>query len=214
MENKCLWYCRTVRRLLLLALVLLLAGVLQAEPSLRATSSSQAEQNKLADDDHLSRMADKEMLQRWVRLELLVPVRERTRDYYIHAVPQDYRYLRPWAHLLLTRLGSQYRQRFGRPLRITSLTRTVGYQRYLTRHNRNAASPTGPKASAHLTGACLDISKKEMSRSQQSWIRNVLHQLRTKGYIYAIEEFQQPTFHILVLRRYEEYVQERLRAAL
>lgn len=196
----------------LLAIVLACGGVAQAEPSLRATRGSQAEQNRLADADHLSRMKDKEMVQRWARLKLLVPVKDRTQDYYLHAVPSDYRYLRPWAHLLLTRLASQFRQRFRRPLRITSLTRTVGYQRQLARRNSNAAASTGPKASAHLTGACLDISKKGMSRTQQSWVRNVLYQLRAKGYLYAIEEFQQPTFHVLVLRRYVEYVQERLRA--
>ncbi len=190
-----------------------MAVVGQAEPSLRATTSSQAEQNKLADEDHLSRMQDKQMLQRWTRLQLLVPVKDRTRDYYLHAVPVDYRYLRPWAHLLLTRLASQFRARFGRPLRVTSLVRTVSYQRQLARRNSNAAASTGPKASAHLTGACLDISKREMTRSQQSWVRNVLYQLRSKGYLYAIEEFTQPAFHILVLRRYEEYVQERLSAA-
>lgn len=184
-----------------------------AEPSLRATSVSQADQNRLADDDHLSRMKDKSMIQRWARLELLVPVSEKTRDYYLHGVPSDYRYLRPWAHLFLQRISRQFRTRFGRPLRVTSLLRTVSYQRSLARRNSNAAPSTGPKASVHLTGACLDLSKKGMSRSQQSWVRNVLFNLRSKGYLYAIEEFQQPTFHVLVHRRYEGYVAQRTAAS-
>ena len=187
--------------------------VARAAPSLRATSVSQAEQNRLADADHLSRMQDKEMLQRWARLELLVPVRDRTRDYYLHAVPSDYRYLRPWARLLLERLASQFRARFGQPLRVTSLVRTVSYQRQLARRNGNAAASTGPKASAHLTGACLDISKKGMTRSQLEWVRNVLYQLRSKKYLYAIEEFKQPAFHILVHRSYLDYVAQRTSAA-
>ncbi len=190
-----------------------MAMVAQAEPSLRATSRSQAEQNRLADGDHLTRLGDSEMVQRWVRLQLLIPVKEKTRDYYLHAVPSSYRYLRPWAHLLLTRLGSQFRSRFGAPLRVTSLLRTVSYQRQLARRNGNAAAATGPKASAHLTGACLDISKKGMTRTQQSWVRNVLFQLRSTGYLYAIEEFQQPTFHVLVLRRYADYVAQRMVAS-
>lgn len=194
--------------------VLLAASVVvQAAPSLRATSQSQADQNRLADADHLSRMQDKEMLRRWARLELLVPVKEKTRDYYLHAVPSDYRYLRPWARLLLERLASQFRARFGQPLRVTSLVRTVSYQRQLARRNGNAAAATGPKASAHLTGACLDISKKGMTRSQQDWVRNVLYQLRTKKYLYVIEEFRQPVFHILVHRRYVDYVAQRTSAA-
>ena len=194
--------------------VLLAASVAaQAAPSLRATSRSQADQNRLADADHLSRMQDKEMLRRWARLELLVPVKEKTRDYYLHAVPSDYRYLRPWARLLLERLASQFRARFGQPLRVTSLVRTVSYQRQLARRNGNAAAASGPKASAHLTGACLDISKKGMTRSQMDWVRNVLYQLRTKKYLYVIEEFRQPVFHVLVHRRYVDYVAQRTSAA-
>lgn len=202
-----------VRQFIFVAFVLGLAGSAQAAPSLKATSQSQIEQNRLADRDHLSRMKDKAMVQRWARLELLVPVKEKTRDYYLHAVPSDYRYLRPWARLLLERLASQFRSRFRSPLRVTSLLRTVSYQRSLARRNGNAAPSSGPKASAHLTGACLDISKKGMTRSQQSWVRSVLYNLRQNGYIYAIEEFQQPTFHILVHRRYEDWVAQRTAAS-
>lgn len=198
---------------ILLVLVLVASIGASAAPSLRATRSSQAEQNQLADADHLSRMQDKEMLQRWARLQLLLPVKEKTRDYYLHAIPSDYRYLRPWARLFLDRISSQFRARFRRPMRVTSLVRTVSYQKYLSRRNGNAAPSTGPKASVHLTGACLDLSKKGMTRQQQAWVRNVLGQLRTKGYLYAIEEFQQPTFHVLVHRRYEEYVAQRTAAA-
>lgn len=197
--------------LLVLILAMSLAG--QAEPNLRADSLSQSEQNRLANSDHLSRMKDKAMVQRWARLQLLMPVNERTRDYYVHAVPKDYRYLRPWAYLFLQRLGGQFRTRFGRPLRVTSLLRTVSYQRSLARRNANAAPSTGPKASVHLTGACLDISKKDMTRTHQSWVRNVLASLHEKQYLYAIEEFRQPTFHILVHRRYEEYVAQRTAAS-
>ncbi len=197
----------------LVALVLALAATAQAEPNLRATTQSQSQQNRLADADHLSRMQDKEMVQRWARLQLLVPVPAKTRDYYLHAVSADYRYLRPWANLFLQRLSKQYRTRFGHQLRVTSMLRTVSYQRSLARRNGNAAPATGPKASVHLTGACLDISKRGMSRSQQSWMRNVLDHLRSSGYVYAIEEFRQPTFHVLVLRRYEDYVAQRIGAA-
>ena len=202
-----------IRTSILLVVVLALPMAAHAATSLRATSSSQAEQNRLADEDHLSRMQDKQMVQRWARLELLVPIREKTRDYYLHAVPADYRYLRPWAKLLLDRLASQFRTRFGRPLRITSLLRTVSYQNALARRNANAAPSTGPKASVHLTGACLDISKKGMTRTQQAWVRSVLSSLREKQYLYAIEEFHQPTFHVLVHRRYVDYVSQRLAAS-
>ena len=158
-------------------------------------------------------MQDKAMVARWARLRLLVPVKERTRNFYLHAVPADYRYLRPWALLLLERLSQQFRNRFGRPLRVTSLLRTVSYQKSLARRNANAAPSSGPKASVHLTGACLDISKKGMTRTQQRWVRNVLAHLHNRKYLYAIEEFRQPAFHVLVHRRYEDYVAQRTAAS-
>ena len=197
----------------LLASVLVALIAAPAEADLRADTSSQVKQNELADNDHLSRMKDKAMVQRWARLQLLVPVKERTRDYYLHAVPADYRYLRPWAYLFLQRLGQQFRNRFGHPLRVTSLVRTVSYQRSLARRNGNAAPSSGPKASVHLTGACLDFSKRDMTRTQLSWVRNVLISLREQGYLYAIEEFRQPAFHVLVLRKYEDYVAQRMAAS-
>ena len=201
------------RATILLALAFSFAAGASAFSALRATSQSQTDQNRLADEDHLSRMQDKAMVQRWTRLQLLVPVKEKTRDYYLHAVPSDYRYLRPWAHTFLQRISNQFRSRFGRPMRVTSLLRTVSYQKSLARRNGNAAPSTGPKASVHLTGACLDLSKKGMTRAQQAWVRNVLLNLRTKGYLYAIEEFTQPTFHVLVNRRYDEFVAQRVGAS-
>ena len=93
-------------------------------------------------------------------------------------------------------------------MRITSLLRTAEHQRQLARRNGNAAESTGPKRSAHLTGASIDISKKGMTGSERAWIRNVLTHVRDKGHIFAIEEFQQPNFHILVYRSYDEYVAE------
>jgi uncharacterized protein YcbK (DUF882 family) len=191
-----------------LALSLLTAGGLGAA-SLRATRSSQAIQNERADEDNLSRMEDRAMVQRWARLELLARVPDKTSTYYLHSVHDENQYLRPWAKLFLERLSRQYHARHRKPLRVTSLLRTAAYQQSLSRRNGNAAAAEGPKRSAHLTGACLDVSKKGMTRAQQAWVRSVLASLKTKGYVYAVEEFQQPVFHILVHRDYEDYVEAR-----
>lgn len=185
------------------------AQTTQAAPiSLRADSQSQVVQNTRADSDKLSRFESSTMVQRFVRLQLLTDVPAKTRDYYVHAIPESYQYLRPWTKLFLDRLSSQYRSHFGQPLRITGLTRTAEYQKSLRRRNGNAASPTGPRRSVHLTGASLDISKKGMTRAQVSWMRRVLHSIKQKGYIYPVEEFKQPNFHIMVYRNYPEYVDE------
>ena len=179
----------------------------QAAPaSLRANSQSQIIQNERADSDRLSRFEGSTMVQRFVRLQLLQDVPAKTRNYYVHAIPDDYQYLRPWAKLFLDRLSSQFRSRFGKPLRITGLTRSAQYQKTLRRRNGNAAAPTGPKRSVHLTGACLDISKKGTTRSQVNWMRRVLSSIKQKGYVFPVEEFKQPNFHVMVYRDYPEYV--------
>jgi uncharacterized protein YcbK (DUF882 family) len=109
--------------------------------------------------------------------------------------------------LFLERLSRQYRGRFGQPLRITSLVRTEDHQRNLRGRNPNAAASSGEKRSAHLTGACLDISKKGMSRAQMRWVRQVLSSLKQKGFLFAVEEFTIPNFHIMVHRDYPQYVE-------
>ena len=200
---------RTVTPIVVLGGALLVHAVLAtaaARTSLRGTPQSQLIQNKQADRDHLSRMTDPKTLERFKRLELVVPVPSKTKDYYVHAVPAKYRYLRPWSKLFLDRLSSQFRRRFGRPLRVTSMTRTSAYQNRLARRNGNAAAAVGEKRSSHLTGASLDISKKGMTSAQQRWLRNVLASIKTKGYLFAVEEFYQPNFHVMVYRNYPEYV--------
>jgi hypothetical protein len=177
-----------------------------APPSLRADSQSQIIQNKRADRDKLSRFDDSVMVQRFARLQLLDQVPAKTRSYYVHAIPAQYQYLRPWTKLFLDRLGSQFRRRFGKPLRVTGLTRSASYQKSLRRRNGNAAAPSGPKRSVHLTGACLDISKKGMTGREVSWMRRVLSSIKQKGYLYPVEEFKQPNFHIMVYRNYPQYV--------
>ena len=126
-------------------LVCLLAAPLTAA-SLRGYPGAQLLQNERADADRLSRLEDRTMLQRFARLQLIDPIPSKTRNYYLHSVPTPYRYLRPWAKLFLDRLSSQYRARFRKPLRVTSLTRTAAYQKSLRRKNSNAAAANGQKA--------------------------------------------------------------------
>ena len=207
-----LFYARlvNVRVKTWIPLLVLLCGTTAFAASrrgLRANTESQVLQNKRADRDHLSRMKDRGMLESWTRLELLVGVPAKTANFYIHQIPAEYRYIRPWAKLFLDRISSQFRRRFGRPLRVTSLIRTVDYQNQLARSNGNAASPYGKKRSSHLTGASLDISKKGFSRAQVGWLRRVLLSLHQKQYLFAVEEFYQPNFHVMVYRNYPEYVE-------
>jgi hypothetical protein len=191
-----------------LALVLLLPSVAFAvSPAvLVADETSPVVQNTRADNDHLSRMESTAMLRRFVRDGYMVAVPASTDGYYLQRIPASYRYLRPWSKLFLQRLSEQYHAKFDDRLRVTSLVRTATRQRRLERSNANAAEATGPQRSSHLTGATLDISKRFMTPQEQQWMRSVLYSLRQQGHLYAIEEFYQPTFHIMVFRSYANYV--------
>jgi len=173
---------------------------------LRAEWNSQVIQNRRADRDDLSRMTNVAMVQRFARAGLLVPVPSSTKYYYTRYIPAKYRYLRPWSKLFLDRLSSQYYARFRKRLRITSMVRTMALQSSLAKRNKNAAPAYGSRRSSHLTGATLDISKKGMTSRELEWMRRVLYSLKQRGYLYAVEEFQQPAFHVMVYRNYPDYV--------
>jgi hypothetical protein len=197
---------RALSILIALGLASALALVAGNAALLRANRNSQALQNQRADRDDLSRMKDVAMVQRFVRAKLLVRVPNRTKYYYTRYIPAKYSYLRPWSKLFLDRLSSQYYRRFKKKLRVTSMIRTVALQRSLQKRNGNAAAAYGPRRSSHLTGATLDISKKGMRAAEIAWMRRVLHSLKKAGYLYAVEEFRQPTFHIMVYKNYPQYV--------
>lgn len=184
-------------------------AVAQLATVLIATESSQRIQNQRADAENLSRMQNVTMLNRFRDHGYLVHVPASTPFYYLRSIPAKYRYLRPWSRLFLDRLSEQFHARFNARLKVTSLVRTVAFQVSLQKRNSNAAAATGPLSSSHLTGATLDISKTPMSTSQMNWMRRVLSNLRKAGYLYAVEEFQQPAFHVMVYRNYVEYVKSR-----
>ncbi len=181
----------------------------QTAASLRATASSSIIQNRYADRADLSRMRDAAMVHRFHRNGYLKRVPVSTRHYYLHRIPANYRYLRPWSKLFLDRISRQFHARFRKKLRVTSLVRTVALQRALARRNGNAAPAVGERRSSHLTGATLDISKRGMSQQEIQWMRRVISSLKRQGYLYAIEEFRQPVFHVMVYRNYPDYVQAR-----
>jgi hypothetical protein len=182
---------------------LLIAG---EHHSLVADVSSQNIQNTSADNANLSRMATSAMVQRFARHGYLVAVPSSGNSYYLHDIKRSERYCRPWTKLFLDRLSRQYQARFRQRLRVTSLVRTVGSQERLAQWNGNAADAIGEERSSHLTGATIDISKRRMSAAGQEWLRKTLYSLREAGYLYAIEEFYQPTFHVMVNPKYAQHV--------
>jgi uncharacterized protein DUF5715 len=195
--------------------VLFFASGMQAgsRALLLADITSQVIQNTRADTDNLSRMRDVSMVRHFVSTGRLVRVSAKTRFYYLHEVPAQLHYCRPWTKLFLDRLAREFHAKFKQRLRVTSLVRTVARQKKLARSNGNAADAFGALRSSHLTGATLDISKHGMSPEARSWMRDVLYSLRKQGYLYAIEEFQEPTFHVMVYSNYPQYVKRITRKA-
>ena len=175
---------------------------------LAATTESQRIQNERADADDLSRMTNDAMVRRFRRLGLLLPVASSTPSYYLSGLPARFHYLRPWSRLFLKRLSLQFHERFGARLRVTGLVRSATYQTQLDRRNPNAATAAGPKRSSHLTGATLDVSKRFMSGPQIDWMRDVLSSLNEREVVYALEEFSQPCFHVMVHKSYTGYVKQ------
>jgi len=193
---------------LALALLFPICMCAGSQSLLLASASSQVVQNTRADVDDLSRMRNAAMIQRFARHSYLVSVPSSTRSYYLHAILPRHRYARPWTKVFLERLSRQFYAKFKQRLRVTSLVRTTASQIRLARYNANAADAFGSLRSSHLTGASLDISKRSMSPEARRWMRDVLLSLRKQGYLYAIEEFAQPTFHVMVYRSYPTYVRQ------
>ncbi|MGH9736904.1 MAG: DUF5715 family protein [Candidatus Acidiferrales bacterium] len=175
-------------------------------PPLVATEASQTIQNERANQFHLTRLRDLAMVREFHSEGRLVFVPSRMPYYYLDHVSPDYSYLRPWAKLFLDQLSLEYYARFGQPLRITSMLRTVLVQERLTRWNPNAAQAVGADRSSHLTGATLDISKHFMNYRGELWMRRTLVQMEHARYLYAIEEFHQPCFHVMVFPTYRQYL--------
>ncbi|MGA9884846.1 MAG: DUF5715 family protein [Candidatus Acidiferrales bacterium] len=192
----------------------LVAALLIASPAmmhggarsvLAANASSQTIQNAHANAYHLARMRNRAMIVQFFEAGYLVSVPPETRTYYLHGIPPEYSYLRPWAKRFLDQMSREYYADFHAQLRVTSLIRTVSLQERLARRNFNAAEATGDDRSSHLTGATLDISKHSMSWREKKWLRRQLVELEQSGYLYAVEEFRQPCFHVMVYPNYRDY---------
>jgi len=197
---------RVGRTLTLPALLDLSRGRLPPDTvALTARPGHLRRENMAADRQGLSRLRDRRMLRRFVRAGLLVRLPEETRTYWVAGVPDWLRVTRPWTKRFIEQLAGGLHGLFGTRLKVTSLTRTVDIQRALATWNHNAAPADGRIRSTHLTGAAVDLSKQPFTDREIRWVRLVLDRLSRQGWLYAIEEFQQAHFHVLVFKRYLAY---------
>jgi hypothetical protein len=172
---------------------------------LKGTRESLVRQNqRVLQEDDLERIQDSAALDFLTRTNRLVPLPEgRGLRMASHLAP-DRRYCRPWTARFLMEFASAHHSKWGGAIQVNSAVRTVEYQQWLRRRNRNAADLEGETASPHLTGATIDISKRWMSRHQLKWMRDYLLSLQNAGLIDVEEEFRQRIFHITVYKAYDQ----------
>ena len=106
------------------------------------------------------------------------------------------RMFHPRAKAFLEELGAAYQAKFGRPLKVTSLTRSLEYQFDLSKATRNAYRGTTPP---HSTGATFDLAYMQMTAEEQTFLMAKLAEYERAGRIDALREVAQtPCIHVFV----------------
>ena len=100
--------------------------------------------------------------------------------------------LRPEALKVLEEIAASYRQKFDRPLPITSLVRPEEYQRELSKVNPNATRIETPP---HSTGLAFDILYRFMTAEEQSYVMAQLARLKDEGRIEVLRE-NRDNYHV------------------
>jgi hypothetical protein len=93
--------------------------------------------------------------------------------------------LRPEATKVLEEVAASYREKFGRPLPITSLVRPDEYQHHLSKTNPNATRIETPP---HSTGLAFDVYYRFMTAEEQSHVMVHLARLKDEGRIEVLRE--------------------------
>jgi hypothetical protein len=93
--------------------------------------------------------------------------------------------LRPEALAVLEEIAASYREKFHRPLPITSLVRPDEYQHHLSKTNPNATRIETPP---HSTGLAFDVYYRFMTAAEQSHVMDHLARLKDAGRIEVLRE--------------------------
>ena len=106
------------------------------------------------------------------------------------------RMFHPAAKKVLEEIAESYRQKFNRPLLITSLTRSLEYQFGLTKVTNNAFRGATPP---HTTGCTFDLAYRHMTAEEQNFVMAKIADLESRGIVDALREVgSTPCFHIFV----------------
>ena len=94
-------------------------------------------------------------------------------------------FIRPEARDVLLEIAHKYKERFDRPLPVTSVVRPEQYQARLSKVNPNATRISTPP---HSTGLAFDIYYYFMSAAEQDYLMSVIATLKDEGKLEALRE--------------------------
>lgn len=103
---------------------------------------------------------------------------------------------------ILIELAEAYFQRFGRPLRVTSLTRSMDYQILLNAGNANSFKVRGEGSlPPHTSGCAFDLARKHMPAEEQNFVMQKLAEMERAGKLDALIEYGvNACFHVFIYR--------------
>jgi len=101
---------------------------------------------------------------------------------------------------ILEKLANAYNAKFNRPLRVTSLTRSMDYQIGLNRTNANSFRVNGAGSlPPHTSGCAFDLARKHMSAEEQNFLMQMLAGMERNGEVDALIEYgASACFHIFI----------------
>jgi hypothetical protein len=110
------------------------------------------------------------------------------------------RMFNPHAKPILQELADAYFAKFGRPLRVTSLTRSIDYQILLNRGNPNSFKVRGEGSlPPHTSGCAFDLARKHMTAEEQNFLMQKLAQMEDANKLDALIEYGvNACFHIFI----------------
>ena len=110
------------------------------------------------------------------------------------------RMFHPNAKPVLEKLAKSYHAKFNRPLRITSLSRSMEYQIGLNKFNPNSFRVRGPGSlPPHTSGCAFDLSRKFMSAEEQNFVQEMLVQMENARQLDGLREGNvNACFHVFI----------------
>ena len=101
---------------------------------------------------------------------------------------------------ILKELADAYHQKFNRPLRVTSLTRSMDYQIGLNATNANSFKVRGEGSlPPHTSGCAFDLARKHMNAEEQNFVMAKLAEMENRGVLDALIEYgTNACFHVFI----------------